>query len=736
MADAIPKKTIPELVSTTSLDPNDYLVSHAATGSGTVAKKITNLDFRQSTPDGTEAEPSLAFAGTTTGFYRENGEIGASYLGTNKFKIGDSFKLNTGMSESAKSVTADYSVTINDGVMFCDASGSVSDRIVLTLPTIASVPTGQKYTFQKNDTSSKLIDIRGNGSELIGESSSKLLSEFGEFLSVYSDGTKWVVSNEIKIDSNIIEVGPYSKNIRYRTDGTADNVQIQNAIDDLAAKNGGFVKTLPNHQYNIEVGLNIPKDPVIQITSDFIGKASGAAASGKKFGGSRFYVPTGLSNPPTYIINVEGTRPAVTDNTDHSHVFVLYGIILDGTGLAKGGVGENAAIGLRLINTDHIFQFYCRTVAVEYAIYSVLDGDISITDYVGGMHCVGNNYAATKVNIYLANATQCWFDRNWFLGNPQRHFYFYASNKLRVTQNEFNLTTEEPFYFADGPTSKEACGEIIFAGNWGVINPAKNAWLDVRTNTDSKRIIIKPEANAWAASISQFPLLFNQDKEFYQITTTAATYTVKHYEDTILCNSGTNAQTITLPLALTATRPVTIKNILFTNPITINTTGGDLIESGTTLASSYAMAQLYESVQFIPDGNKWRAKFKYLPVVGGGSTIAPEDITEVSTNYTMTAVGDDHLLVSSYNTTISITLPPRNATFGSPNRYVDSPYRKTIKVTVLNLGPSGQVTILANGADEIDNAGQNSVVVSSAKTIEFIANTGARWRSTNYSKYD
>lgn len=84
--------------------------------------------------------------------------------------------------------TADYTATVLDALILCDASGG---SFTITLPAAATIP-GKRMLVKKIDSSVNAVIVDPNGGETIdGQTDVNLLSRY-QTLELISDGTNWI----------------------------------------------------------------------------------------------------------------------------------------------------------------------------------------------------------------------------------------------------------------------------------------------------------------------------------------------------------------------------------------------------------------------------------------------------------------------------------------------------------------------------------------------------------------
>lgn len=95
----------------------------------------------------------------------------------------------TGMRLDATSVTADATVTVNDGLLLVNAT---SGNVTITLYTAGSND-GAVVTVKRTDGSTNTVTVDGNGAETIDGRLTWLLPQQYASLTIVSDGTNWLV---------------------------------------------------------------------------------------------------------------------------------------------------------------------------------------------------------------------------------------------------------------------------------------------------------------------------------------------------------------------------------------------------------------------------------------------------------------------------------------------------------------------------------------------------------------
>ena len=92
---------------------------------------------------------------------------------------------------NAVTKTADYTVTVQDCLVLCDAT---NNKVTLTLPTVAASCSGtdcRLLDIKKIDSSENLCIVDGSGSETIDEGLTAELASQYESIKLQADSTEW-----------------------------------------------------------------------------------------------------------------------------------------------------------------------------------------------------------------------------------------------------------------------------------------------------------------------------------------------------------------------------------------------------------------------------------------------------------------------------------------------------------------------------------------------------------------
>jgi hypothetical protein len=92
-----------------------------------------------------------------------------------------------GYGYTTSSVSADYTMTLNDTIILMDATGG---NKVVTLKPVDQCK-NKRVTIKKTDASANTVTIDGNDSEVINNATTYVLTAAYQSIDVVSDGSKW-----------------------------------------------------------------------------------------------------------------------------------------------------------------------------------------------------------------------------------------------------------------------------------------------------------------------------------------------------------------------------------------------------------------------------------------------------------------------------------------------------------------------------------------------------------------
>lgn len=289
----------------------------------------------------------------------------------------------------------------------------------------------------------------------------------GEYVKRDSGTWQSVETSEMS-SGTYVTVG--ASNSDYLTgDYANDSACIQQAIDDAAVNDGGTI-FIRNGRYYLPDPISIPKDSYIRLVGEQMARTTvnGVLLSATTTMDSMFEY-AGLSNP--------------TSNADLAHYIEFEDIGFNGA--------NNATNIFKLTNTDTVKFRRCRFVYATTSIKTVWDSTSDpVTETLpGGLYvdeCIVSSIGGVAIDLQYQ--TQCWITRNWFSGsNVQKWINYHASNKVRVTGNEFN-TGAVAHCFQD--TSTYPTHHLILDGNTYTMASGQKAWKEERTHANSDRVSI------------------------------------------------------------------------------------------------------------------------------------------------------------------------------------------------------------------------------------------------------
>lgn len=263
----------------------------------------------------------------------------------------------------------------------------------------------------------------------------------------------------------------------YVCDGTADDVELQAAINAVNAAGGGTVFVRANtNPYRLAAVVTLPENVSV------VGERQARQAAG----GVTFKTAAAFS--PTSLFTMTGTtNPA--SNTDLKHDVNMENITIDGNSTTTNAV--------MLTNQDTIKFINCRFINCTNSINTTWDSTIapSGTSIPGGIYLERCQVStlSTGTGIILNYQTQCWIMNSWFTagsGTPAAWIKFNASNKVKIVNCEFNTATTALLFTdvnlgggLDFPTHNISITGCVFATSGTVID-------DNRTHTNSDYVII------------------------------------------------------------------------------------------------------------------------------------------------------------------------------------------------------------------------------------------------------
>lgn len=274
-----------------------------------------------------------------------------------------------------------------------------------------------------------------------------------------------------------------SGNADYVCDGTADDVQIQAAINAVATAGGGTI-FIRAGMYRIAATIVIPFDAHVRIVGEKFAKTNENNA-GTTLKTSASVTLTNMfemygkgPGSPTGEGAGAGGDPAT--NADLSHDIAFENLSINGN-LTTTNL-------FYLSNVDYAKFDYCRLISATNTIMTDWNSSIAPTASTipGGIYmnnCIVS--ANSGDGIVLDNQTQCWITNSWFTGTSVTSWIDMLScNKIHVINCEFNTATQA-LYLKDtvsASTQDIIVADSVFAGG--------KAWSDTRTHASSNRVSI------------------------------------------------------------------------------------------------------------------------------------------------------------------------------------------------------------------------------------------------------
>lgn len=257
----------------------------------------------------------------------------------------------------------------------------------------------------------------------------------------------------------------------YIVDGTADDIQIQAAITTVATAGGGMVFIKAGSAYRIAATIILPEN--VSLVGERMARQSTGGVTLKTSASvtlTNMFEMTGTSNP--------------ANNADLKHDAHIENITFEGNSTTTNI--------FMLTNQDTIKFVNCRFITATNSINTTWDDtDAPIsTNIPGGIYLDRCNVStqSTGTGITLNYQTQCWISNCWFTassGTPAAWIKFNASNKVKITNCEFNTATTA-LLFTDvnsGGALDFPCHNITVTSS--VFNTGGTVIDDNRTHTNS-----------------------------------------------------------------------------------------------------------------------------------------------------------------------------------------------------------------------------------------------------------
>ena len=259
----------------------------------------------------------------------------------------------------------------------------------------------------------------------------------------------------------------------YTCDGTADDVEIQTAIDSLGSRGGVVFIRSSASAYRIAATITLPGNVWLVGEKQTKSNANGGVV-----------FQTAASTSLSALVSMTGTSSSLKVDGR------IENIVLNGNNTTTTAVS--------LMDVDTIKIIDCRIIQCTNALVSDWDGTSapSGAQAPGGIWIQRCNISAltTGYGITLNYNTQVWISDCWFTAgatNPVAWLKIKSSNKVKVTNCEFNTTTTaciELNDVNDGSGLALGCHNIIVTSS--VFATGNVVLDDNRTHASSSRVYI------------------------------------------------------------------------------------------------------------------------------------------------------------------------------------------------------------------------------------------------------
>jgi len=265
-------------------------------------------------------------------------------------------------------------------------------------------------------------------------------------------------------------VGPPGTVADYTCTGVTDNVQIQAAINMVAASGGGVV-FMRRGTYRIASTITFPLSANVMVVGEKWAKQGN--------GGTIFKTSAGASLTDMFLI-AGNANPG--SNADLSHDNGFTNVTVDGNATTTNL--------LTLSNTDTVKLEHIRMVGATNSINTVWNSTSNpVTATVPGAIFLRDSIISANngVGINLQFQTQCWISDCWFSGSSVTTWInIKSSNKVHIINCEFDSAATS---IALSDTATVATNDIV-AQACTFVQSSGNAWTDSRSNAASDRVHI------------------------------------------------------------------------------------------------------------------------------------------------------------------------------------------------------------------------------------------------------
>lgn len=251
------------------------------------------------------------------------------------------------------------------------------------------------------------------------------------------------------------------------SDYSSDGEAIQAAIN-FTASNGGGTIFIRAGEYKITTTLIVPKDSGVTILGERMSKLNTSSDG----------TILTASGTITNLISMSGDY--VEENADLNHDFCLQDLTIYGN--------SSVTNLIYLKNQDYVRINTCRLISATNIIKTEYDGVQPPTagSIPGGIfinNCIFGSSGG--YSIRFDQQTQCWVSNSWFASatTTSNHIIMDRSNKVKISNCEFNAATDSIFLFDDD--ADEPYHDITISGC--VLNN-DDYWNITGTNANSGKV--------------------------------------------------------------------------------------------------------------------------------------------------------------------------------------------------------------------------------------------------------
>ena len=460
----------------------------------------------------------------------------------------------------------------------------------------------------------------------------------------------------------------------YTCDGTADNVEIQSAIDSIGTRGGVvFIRSSAN-AYRIAATITLPGNVWL------IGEKQTKSNSN---GGVVFQ--TAASTSLTALISMTGTSASLKVDAH------IDNIVLNGN--------NTTDYGIKLMDVDTIKISDCRLIQSTTAIISDWDGAAAPTgsQAPGGIWIDNCNISGLSggYGIILNYNTQVWVTASWYTGTSVAAWYrIKCSNKVYIDGAEFNTATTALLLedVNDGGAMALGCHNIaVYAKTYATGGTVLD---DNRTHSSSGYLAI---FGTVASGTTWGDTPVNAATNVILTNAYCALPSLNLNTALTVANGGTGAATLTCYVKCNGSSAMTASSAIPQADVTNLTT--DLAAKQATLVSGTNIKTI-NGTSVLGSGD--------ITITSGSGGIT-RSVNTTSGSYTVGSTASTdyvYLIAGAHNA----TLPTAS---GNTNRY-----------TFKN-NHSASVTITRAGTDTVEGA--TSLTLGPSEAIDLISNGSSAW---------